>query len=133
MYFGGALSISFDEILSALLWMFQSTMISTFLLIVLYIFKYSINKRIFNIKKWQDWKFILFASVVPLILIDLIRKLDLSIKIGFTDNFLANFLLTLIISFIAIIISSFILDKEKEPIVIDMKKIEEELMEGELK
>ncbi|MDD4409120.1 MAG: hypothetical protein PHW52_00525 [Candidatus Pacebacteria bacterium] len=129
LYFGGSIGIGSKEVLAALLWMFQSMMISTFLLIISYIFKYDMTKRIFNIKKWNDWKLFIFASVAPLIIVDLIGRTNA--YTGFSTSLFSNVVLTIIASFLVILISSFIIEKEKDPIIIDVKKIEEELMSQE--
>jgi len=119
LYFSGG--IKAEEVTAALIWMFQLSIISGSLLITTYIFKYTFTKSIFNLKKWQDWKFLLYASVIPMISIDLIKKIDLSSNLNLFNNFIANFLITLICAFIIIIISSLFIDKEKEeaPISLD--------------
>jgi ABC-type multidrug transport system permease subunit len=125
LYFPEGVDLS--QVTAALTWMFQISTISSFLLVIAYIFKYSFDKRIFNMKKWQDWKFFLYVSVVPMILLDLLKKLEVSSGLALFDNLIINFFLTLICSLIIIITSSIVLDKEKEPIRIDVEEIEREL------
>ncbi|OQB08704.1 MAG: hypothetical protein BWY21_01134 [Parcubacteria group bacterium ADurb.Bin216] len=129
-YFGGMVAVSSSEVIKALVWMLQSSVLTTSLLLIAYLFKYDIDRRLFNIKKWRDWKFLIFIAAVPVIIADLLQKFDLFTGIGFSSNFLVNILLTLISSFLLVFLSSLIMGREKEKIVIDSRKIEEELMEN---
>ncbi|MCK9393682.1 hypothetical protein M0Q03_02660, partial [bacterium] len=127
-YFAGG--IDADQIILGLTWMFQLSTISGFLLIIAYIFKYNFDKRIFDIKKWQDWKFFLYASIVPLILIDLTKKFELLNNLNIFNNFFANLFTVLTCSLITIFLTSLILRKEASPIIINAEKIEKELTEN---
>ncbi|MFA5080793.1 MAG: hypothetical protein WC472_04215 [Candidatus Paceibacterota bacterium] len=122
--------IDTNQIILGLTWIFQLSIISGFLLIIAYIFKYDFDKRIFNIKKWQDWKFFLYATAFPIILIDLIKKLEISSNLNLFNNFFSNFFINLACSLIIVILIPIIIKKEEAPIFIDIEKIEKELTEN---
>lgn len=106
--------IDIEQVLLALIWMFQLSIISGFLLIIAFIYKYDFEKIIFNIKKWQDWRFFLYVSVIPVLLIDLIKKFELSVNLNIFNNIFSNFFLTLFLSLFVIITSSVLLNKDDE-------------------
>lgn len=127
-YFAGGIDVK--QVLLGLVWMLQLSTISSFLLVIGYIFKYSFDKRIFNIKKWQDWKFFLYLSVVPIVLVDLIKKAEFAIGLNLFNDMISSFIVTLICSLLIVVTSAIILDKEEKPISINIQEIEAKLMEG---
>lgn len=114
MTYGGAVTFSVKEIIASLISMFRLSIISTILVIIAYIVKYKIDKRIFKANKWRDWKFLLYISGISLITVDFFQK----ITANNTDNLIFNLILTILSVFIIIIFSSVILPEELERIKI---------------
>jgi drug/metabolite transporter (DMT)-like permease len=112
MTYGGALTFSTNDIINSLVSFFRLSILSTILVIIAYIVKYKIDKRIFKLSKWRDWKFFLYLSGVSLIAVDIFQ--NLTTKSG--DNFILNLILTILSCFIIIIFSSIILTEELERI-----------------
>jgi len=118
--YGGALTFSANEIISSLVYMFRLCIISTMLLIVAYVVKQKIDKRIFKISKWRDWRFFIYISGISLVLVNIFQSLIANNG----DNFLINLGLTILSSFVIVIISSVLLPEELERIKIqDMQEI----------
>jgi len=118
----GAL-FSYNDIIASLLWIFQASIISTALLIASYLVKYIIDKRLFNLTRWRDWKFFLYISAITLIEIDILQKIASGLKLNYQGDLLINFIITLICCLIIVIFSSIFLPPEKPPIVINIDKI----------
>ena len=108
--YGGALTFSPNEIISSIVFFFRLSVLSTVLIIVAYIVKYRIDKKIFRFNRWRDWKFFLYVSGISLIIVDIFQK----ITINNSDNFILNLLLTILSCLITIIFSSAILPAELE-------------------
>ena len=112
MTYGGALTFSASDIINSLILISRLSILSTILIIIAYIVKYKIDKRIFKINKWRDWKFFIYLSGISLITVDIFQK----IIINSGDNFIFNLILTIISCFVIIIFSSVILTEELERI-----------------
>ena len=112
--YGGALTFSVDEIISSIIYFFRLSIVSTILLVIAYIVKYRIDKKIFRANKWRDWKFFLYISGISLIIVDIFQK----ITINSGGNFIMDLILTILSCFIIIIFSSIILPEELEKIKI---------------
>jgi membrane protease YdiL (CAAX protease family) len=108
MTYGGALTFSASEITASIISFFQLSIISTILVIIAYIVKYKIDKKIFRTKKWRDWKFFLYISGISLIIVDIFQKMTVSNG----NNLILSLLLTFLSAFIIIIISSILLPEE---------------------
>jgi hypothetical protein len=78
------------------------------LIIVAYIVKYKIDKKIFRIKRWRDWKFFIYISGISFIIIDVFQK----IALGIGNSILINFVLTIFSCYLIILFSSMLLPEE---------------------
>jgi hypothetical protein len=132
MYFGGEIGISSKDVIKGIIWMIQFSLMTTVLFIIAYLYKHYIDKRIFDFKKWRDWKFFLIASVLPVIIVDILRKAGMSIGFDFGSDMVSNFIVMILSSLFVVIISAMILDEEKPPLVIDPLTIEKELMNNKM-
>jgi hypothetical protein len=94
--------VSFNQIAASLIYVFRFFAISTALLIVAYIVKNDIDKRLFRWGSLRDWKFFIFISaIIPL---------EMYIFQGFaTADFLSGFFLTIIYCIITIIAATILL------------------------
>lgn len=110
--YGGALTFSVSEIVSSLVYMFRLCIISTILVIAAYIVKQKIDKRIFKISKWRDWRFFIYISGISLLIVDIFQSLTASNG----DNFIINLGLTILSCFLIVVISSILLPEELERI-----------------
>lgn len=106
--YGGALTFSANEITASLISFFQLLLISTILLIVAYIVKYKIDKRLFKMNKWRDWRFFIYISGISFIIIDIFQKLLLTIG----NNIIVSLILTIFSSYLIVIFSAILLPKE---------------------
>jgi drug/metabolite transporter (DMT)-like permease len=105
MTYGGAMTFSANEITASLISFFQLSIISTMLIIVAYIVKYKIDKKIFRANRWRDWKFFLYISGISLIIVNVFQYTTV-------NSFIVNLLLTILSSFIVTIFSSMLLPEE---------------------
>jgi hypothetical protein len=110
--YGGAFTFSAHEIIASLVYMFRLCIISTILVIIAYIVKQKIDKRILKISKWRDWRFFIYISGISLVIVDIFQKLT----INNADNFVINFGLTILSAFLVVVIASIILPEELERI-----------------
>lgn len=106
--YGGALTFSASEMISSMILMFQLLIISTLLVIVAYIVKHTIDKKLFRMNKWRDWKFFLYISGISLIIVDVFQKITFSIE----NDFITNLILTILSCFVTVVFSSVILPEE---------------------
>lgn len=106
--YGGAITFSAQEIIASLTSIFQFSIISLALIIVAYIVKYKIDKKIFRIKRWRDWKFFIYISGISFIIIDVFQK----IALGIGNNILINIVLTILSCYLVILFSSMLLPEE---------------------
>ncbi|HNY35778.1 MAG TPA: hypothetical protein PLD14_02720 [Candidatus Pacearchaeota archaeon] len=106
--YGGALTFSASEMIASMILMFQLSIISTLLVIVAYIVKQMIDKKMFRMNKWRDWRFFLYISAISLIIVDFFQKIIFAIG----NDFITNLMLTIISCFITVIFSSIILPEE---------------------
>ncbi len=126
-YFGGMIIVSIDSIVLGIINILQSTIMHSSLFILAYLYKYWHDKSIFRFNKWQDWKFFLFISVVPIISVDLLMKARVFLGFDFCNNLLINFIVMFLLSLIVLFFSSLIIEKEKKPIIINPAQIEKDL------
>lgn len=115
MTYGGALTFSAAEIITSISSFFQLLVISTILMIIAYIIKYKIDKKIFRIKKWRDWKFFIYISGISFIIIDVFQKIALNIG----NSLIVNLILTILSCYLTVIFSSMLLPEELPEIRID--------------
>ncbi|MFA5431426.1 MAG: hypothetical protein WC319_00890 [Candidatus Paceibacterota bacterium] len=106
--YGGTITFSAQEIIISLTSIFQFSIISLALIIVAYIVKYKIDKKIFRIKRWRDWKFFIYISGISFIIIDVSQK----IALGIGNNLIINIVLTLLSCYLVILFSSILLPEE---------------------
>ena len=106
--YGGALTFSPDQIIASMISFFNFSVISTILLIIAYIVKHKIDKDMFRLNKWRDWKFFLYISAISLIIVDIFQN----ITVNNTGNFILNLILTIISCFLMIVFSSVLLPEE---------------------
>jgi hypothetical protein len=106
--YGGTLIFTIDQITASLISLLQLSVTSTALLIAAYLVKYIIDKKIFRINRWRDWKFFLYISGISLLIVDVFQK----ITMGTGNGLIANFLLTILSCFIVVIISAVLLPEE---------------------
>lgn len=107
--YGGLTVFSADQIILSLTLVFQFSIVSIVLLIAAYKVKYIIDKRIFSINKWRDWKFFIYISGISVIILYLFQAMN----VGFQDNLISNFILTFIYCFIVVIFSIILLPEEQ--------------------
>jgi hypothetical protein len=117
------ITFSYNDVVGSLLWVFQASIVSLTLLIVSYIVKYVVDKKLFRINRWRDWKFFLYTSALALIEIDIFQNLADALKFNYKTDFVTNLVQTLIYCLIMVIFSSILLPKEKPPIEINIDKI----------
>jgi len=110
--YGGALTFSANEIVASLIYMFRLCIISTILVIAAYIVKQRIDKRIFKISKWRDWRFFIYIAGISLLMVDIFQSLTANNG----ENFLINLGLTILSCFLIVVISSVLLPEELERI-----------------
>lgn len=106
--YAGILTFSAEEMIVAITLLFQSLVFLTVLIIIAYIVKQTIDKKMFRLNRWRDWKFFLYLSGISLIIVNIFQKIVLNIG----DNFIINLLLITISSLVIIIISSILLPEE---------------------
>lgn len=111
MDYGGATVFSPDQIISSLVYIFQFLITSTVLLIFAYIVKYLIDKELFNISSWRDWKFFLYISAVTFMETYIFQGIMTNLKMDFQNNFAINLLLMIIYCVITVVSSVFLLPK----------------------
>jgi hypothetical protein len=114
MTYGGALTFSATEIINSLVFMLRLSILSTILVIIAYIVKQKIDKRIFKISSWRDWKFFLYVSGISLIIVDVFQKITTNNE----GDLVLNLILTIVSCFVMVIFSSIILPEELKRIEI---------------
>ncbi len=112
MSYGGALAFSIDQIISSIVSFFRFSVLSTVLMIFAYIVKYKIDKDMFRMNSWRDWKFFLYITGISLIIVDIFQGLTLNNG----NDFIMNLILTIFFCVITIVFSSVILPEELKKI-----------------
>ena len=104
--YGGALTFSVSEILNSIISMLNLTVVSTAIIVVAYLTKYAIDKKLFRFNRWRDWRFFIYASGLSMIIVDLGNKLLLN------GNIVVSIISTVIAAFVIVIISAVLLPEE---------------------
>lgn len=107
--YGGATVFSPDQIVLSLIYIFRFLLISTVLLIIAYIVKNIVDKRLFNIGNWRDWKFFLYISAVTFLEIYVFEGLLGSAKVDAQNNIIASLLLIMTYCVITVAFSAILL------------------------
>jgi len=106
--YGGALTFSTSEIINSLISSFQLLIIVTILIIIAYIVKHKIDRKIFRFNKWRDWKFFIYISGISFIVVDVFQNILLSLG----SNIAISLVLTIFSYYLIVIISSILLPEE---------------------
>jgi len=104
----GADMFSADQIITSMVSSTQFLLVSTFLLIIAYINKYIIDKRLFDFKKWRDWKFFIYVSGVTFLETYILGN----IFSAFSNSFIGSIILMVLYSFVTVIASAILLPEE---------------------
>lgn len=110
--FGGIANLSSTDIINALVWILQFLILSTALFVIAYIVKRVVDKRLFSINKWRDWRFLIYASALPIIEIDVWEKLNMFIGLNYKNDLLINLVITFIFCFLTIILTTILFPPE---------------------
>ncbi len=104
--YGGALTFSVNEILASIISFLNLSVMSTMAIVIAYIVKQAVDKKLFRFNRWRDWRFFIYASGLSMIIIDLGSKFVLS------SNIWVSLVSTIIAAFIITIISALLLPEE---------------------
>jgi len=104
----GAEMFSTDQIMTSMIASMQTVVTSTILLIVAYIVKYIIDKRLFSIKRWRDWRFFIYISGTTFLETYIIGNIFVSLS----NSFIGSTLLMIIYSFVTVVVSAILLPEE---------------------
>ena len=104
----GADMFSTDQIITSMVSSTQFLLVSTVLLIIAYITKYIIDKRLFDFKKWRDWKFFIYVSGVTFLETYILGN----IFSAFSSSFIGSIILMVLYSFVTVIASAILLPEE---------------------
>ena len=110
--FGAVGSISATEIITAITWIFQLGVLSTALLVAIYVVKQVMDKRLFAINKWRDWRFFIYASALPIVEIDIWEKFNLLIGLNYRSDLIANFIVSFAFCLFSVILTSLLFNPE---------------------
>lgn len=88
----------------------QFLLISTVLLIIAYITKYIIDKRLFSIKRWRDWKFLICASGITFLEMYVLGNMFSSLS----NSFIGSIILMVLCSFVTVVASAILLPEESK-------------------
>lgn len=113
MGYGGMMAFSTDQIIESMIYSTQFLLVLTVLFIVGYIVKYIIDKRIFNFKKWRDWKFFLYISAITFLEIYILGN----IFFGISGNFIGSIAMIILYSFFTVIASAILLPQENNQVI----------------
>lgn len=107
MEFGADL-FSADQIIASMISSIQFFIISIVLLIFAYIAKYIIDKRLFDVKRWRDWRFFIYVSGITFLEMYILGNTFSSLS----NSFIGTIALMILYSFVTVIVSSVLLPKE---------------------
>jgi len=107
MEFGADL-FSADQIIVSMISSMQFFIISIVLLIFAYIAKYIIDKRLFDIKRWRDWRFFIYVSGMTFLEMYILGNMFSNLS----NSFIGTTILMILYSFITVIISAILLPEE---------------------
>jgi hypothetical protein len=110
--FGAVGTISAAEIITAITWLFQFSILSTALLIAIYVVKQAMDKRLFAINKWRDWRFFIYASALPIVEIDIWEKFNMLIGLNYRSDLIANFIVSFVFCILSVIFTSLLFNPE---------------------
>lgn len=102
------LIFSAEEMILSLIMLFQLLVFFVTILIIAYVVKNTIDKKMFRIKKWRDWTFLSYTLGIALISVDFFQK----IIFNSGNDIIVNLFLVASSCFIIVIISSVILPGE---------------------
>ncbi|MFA5169798.1 MAG: hypothetical protein WC420_03660 [Candidatus Paceibacterota bacterium] len=106
----GADLFSPDQIIASMVSSMQFLLVSTVLLIIAYITKYIIDKRLFDIKRWRDWKFFIYVSGITFLETYILGN----IFSAFSNSFMGTIILMVLYSFVTVIASAILLPQESK-------------------
>jgi hypothetical protein len=95
MGYGGMMVFSSDQIIESMIYSTQFLLALIALLITGYIVKYIVDKRIFNFKRWRDWKFFLYISGTIFLEIYVLGN----IFFGVSSSFIGSIVMMILYSF----------------------------------
>jgi|GEM_PF-2707006 len=104
----GAEMFSTDQIITSMVSSTQFLLVSTVLLIIAYITKYIIDKRLFDFKKWRDWRFFMYVSGMTFLETYILGNIFSSLS----GSFIGTIMLMVLYSFVTVIISAILLPEE---------------------
>ena len=102
------LIFSASEMILSIIMLIQLLTFLLTIIIVAYIVKHVIDKKMFRINKWRDWRFFSYALGIAFIGTDIFQK----IIFNNSNDIIINLLLTISSCFVIVILSSIILPEE---------------------
>lgn len=108
MGYGGMMAFSTDQIIESMIYSTQFLVVLTVLFIIGYVVKHIIDKRLFNFKKWRDWKFFLYISGITFLEIYILGNVFLSVS----NSFIGSIVMMVLYSFVTVIASAILLPQE---------------------
>lgn len=102
------LIFSAKEMILSIIMLFQLLVFFVTILMIAYIAKNAIDKKMFRMNKWRDWRFLSYASAIAFIGVDLFQK----IIFNSGNDIIVNLFLVVSSCFIVVILSSIILPEE---------------------
>ncbi|MFA5714807.1 MAG: hypothetical protein WC998_03645 [Candidatus Paceibacterota bacterium] len=108
MGYGGMMVFSTDQIIESMIYSTQFLVVLTVLFIIGYIVKHIIDKRLFNFKRWRDWKFFLYISAITFLEIYILGNVFFSVS----TSFIGSIAMMVLYSFITVISSAILLPQE---------------------
>ncbi|MFA5310251.1 MAG: hypothetical protein WC386_00965 [Candidatus Paceibacterota bacterium] len=106
----GADLFSPEQIIVSIVSSMQFLLISTVLLIIAYITKYIIDKRLFDIKRWRDWKFLIYVSGITFLEMYVLGNIFSSLS----TSFIGSVILMVLYSFVTVVASAILLPRESK-------------------
>lgn len=110
--FGSIGGISAGDVINTLIWLLQFSILTTALLIAAYIVKQATDKRLFALNRWRDWRFFLYASALPVLVIELWDWLNTLISLNYRNDLFANLIVTFGLCFFVVILATLLFDPE---------------------
>lgn len=99
-----------SQIIASMVSSTQFLLISTVLLIVAYITKYIIDKRLFDFKRWRDWRFFIYISGTIFLEMYILGNIFFFLS----NSFMGSFVLMIMYSFVTVVISAILLPEESK-------------------
>jgi len=99
---------SSTQVIQSMVSTLQFLIISTILLVIAYVAKYLIDKRLFDVKRWRDWKFFLYVSGVTYLEMYILGN----VFSASVNSFIGTIALMVLYSFVTVIASAILLPEE---------------------